>query len=72
MLDSTTKRCYPKSILQELKLPYHIRSYIESFATLNMILNPVQKQQAQHFNVQCHWVRECHKTRQLHYYHSSG
>lgn len=37
-----------------------------------MILNPVQRQKAKHFNVQYHWVRENHKTGRLQYYHLEG
>ena len=64
--------CYLKSILQELLFPNQINIYCDSTATLSMILNPVQRQKAKHFNVQYHWVRECHKTGRLQYYHLEG
>ena len=37
-----------------------------------MILNPIQRQKAKNFNVQYHWVRECHKTGRLQYCHLEG
>ena len=64
--------CYLKSILQELQFPNQINIYCDSTAALSMILNPVQRQKAKHFNVQYHWVRECHKTGRLQYYHLEG
>ena len=64
--------CYLKSVLQELQFPNEIQIYCDSTAALSMILNPVQRQKAKHFNVQYHWVRECHKTGRLMYYHLEG
>ena len=37
-----------------------------------MIINPVQRQKAKHFNVVYHWVKECHKKGRLRYVHLSG
>lgn len=64
--------CYLKSLLEEMKFPNQIRVYCDSTAALSMIRNPVQRQKAKHFNVQYHWVRECHKTGRLQYYHLEG
>ena len=64
--------CYLKSLLQELHFPLQITVYCDSTSALSMILNPVQRQKAKHFNVVYHWVRECHRRRRLHYVHLSG
>ena len=64
--------CYLKSVLQELKFPHNIKVYSDSTPALSMIRNPVQRQKAKHFNVQYHWVRECHKSGRLEYYHLEG
>ena len=61
-----------KSVLLELQFPNQIKIYCDSTAASSMILNPVQRQKAKHFNVQYHWVRENHKTGRLQYYHLEG
>ena len=64
--------CYLKSLLQELNFPLQITVHCDSTSALSMILNPVQRQKAKHFNVAYHWVRECHQRRRLQYVHLSG
>ena len=64
--------CYLKSLLKELGFPVRITVFCDSTAALSMILNPVQRQKAKHFNVVYHWVRECHQIRRLRYEHLSG
>ena len=64
--------CYLKSLLQEIGFSQHIKVYTDSTAALSMILNPVQRQKAKHFNVQYHWVRECHQNNRLSYFHLEG
>lgn len=64
--------CYLKSPQLEIGFTQHIRLYIDSTASLSMILNPGQKGKAKHFNAQYHWVRECHKNGRPSYYHLEG
>lgn len=64
--------CYLKSLLAELGFPLQITVYCDSTSALSMILNPVQRQKAKHFNVVYHWVRECYRTKRLNYVHLSG
>ena len=64
--------CYLKSLLQELNSPLCITVHCDSTSSLSMILNPVQRQKAKHFNVVYHRVRECHRRRRLRYMHLSG
>ena len=64
--------CYLKSLLFEIGFDQNIKVYTDSTAALSMILNPVQRQKAKHFNVQYHWVRECHQSGRLRYYHLEG
>ena len=64
--------CYLKSLLHEIGFSQHIKVYTDSTAALSMILNPVQRQKAKHFNVQYHWVRECHQNGRLSYFHLEG
>ena len=49
--------CYLKSLLFEIGFDPNIKVYTDSTAALSMILNPVQRQKAKHFNIQYHWVR---------------
>ena len=64
--------CYLKSLLHELKMPVQINVHTDSNSALSMIINPVQRQKAKHFNVVYHWVRECHRKGRLRYVHLSG
>ena len=64
--------CYLKSLLIEIGFTQNIRVHIDSTAALSMVLNPVHRQKAKHFNVRYHWVRECHQLGRLKYYHLEG